>query len=322
MIEDGIVVGRILHRDRSNVFARDVKKNARDKQAPSRGPVQARSPHPSLPPASHDRSAFGHHHTLASEIPARRCRRKWDTVPKAIAAIPPHLQAPASTRFRPAILIPAYDCGATLGAVLTGARLHELPILVVDDGSRDDTAAVARAAGADVIQHARNRGKGAALMTGMHALAEREFTHVLTMDGDGQHLAREIPVLLAEAVTDPTAIVIGVRRRGNQEVAGINLFGNRFANLCVQSAAGVPLPDTQSGFRVYPLATMLGLPKQGEHFEYESTSIIFAARARVPIRSLPVDVFYPPVTERRSHYRKVVDTLRIIRAVAPLLVRR
>jgi hypothetical protein len=67
---------------------------------------------------------------------------------------------------------------------------------------------------------------------------------------------------------------------------------------------------------------MLGLPIRGEHFESESTSIIHAARAGVPIRSLPVDVYYPPVAERRSHYRKVVDTLRIIRAVAPLLMRR
>ena len=194
--------------------------------------------------------------------------------------------------------------------------------MVVDDGSHDDTAPVARAAGAEVLHHPVNRGKGAALMTGMRALSARGFTHALTMDGDGQHLAREIPVLLEAAAELPAAIVIGVRRRGNQEVAGINLFGNRFANLCVRSAAGVPLPDTQSGFRVYPLATMLRLPQQGEHFEYESTSIIFAAWARVPILSLPVDVYYPPVAERRSHYRKVVDTLRIIRAVTPLLVRR
>ena len=237
-----------------------------------------------------------------------------------------HLPASATATnasvFRPAILIPAYDCGATLGQVLAGARAHSLPILVVDDGSNDDTAEVARAGGADVLQHPVNRGKGAALMTGMHALNVGGFTHALTMDGDGQHLAREIPVLLAAAAELPSAIVIGVRRRGNQEVAGINLFGNRFANLCVRSAAGVPLPDTQSGFRVYPLATTLRLPQQGEHFEYESTSIILAARAQVPIRSLPVDVHYPPVAERRSHYRKVVDTLRIIRAVAPLLVRR
>jgi glycosyltransferase involved in cell wall biosynthesis len=195
-------------------------------------------------------------------------------------------------------------------------------MLVVDDGSRDATGDVARAGGATVVRHAVNRGKGAALVTGMRSLTSRGFTHALTMDGDGQHLPREIPVLLAAAHTEPTAIVIGVRRRGDQEVAGINLFGNRFANLCVRSAAGVPLPDTQSGFRVYPIATILRLPIHGEHFEYESTSIIHAARAGVPIRSLPVDVYYPPVAERRSHYRKVVDTLRIIRAVAPLLLRR
>jgi glycosyltransferase involved in cell wall biosynthesis len=221
-----------------------------------------------------------------------------------------------------ALLVPAYDCGKTIGPVLAEARAHGLPMLVVDDGSRDDTAAVAHAEGAEVVHHGRNRGKGAALLTGMRTLHALGFTHVLTMDGDGQHLAREIPTLLAASRQDPTAIVIGVRRRGDQEVAGINLFGNRFANLCVQSAAGVPLPDTQSGFRVYPLATMLRLPQQGEHFEYESTSIIFAARARVPIRSIPVDVYYPPIAERRSHYRKVVDTVRIIRAVAPLLLRR
>jgi glycosyltransferase involved in cell wall biosynthesis len=223
---------------------------------------------------------------------------------------------------RAAILIPAFDCADTLGSVVAGAREHGLPIVVVDDGSRDGTAEVARRAGADVVSHPCNRGKGATLLTGMRTLADRGFTHALTMDGDGQHLAREIPVLLAAATAEPTAIVIGVRRRGTQEVAGINLFGNRFANLCVRRAAGVPVPDTQSGFRVYPLATTLRLPHYGEHFEWESTSIIFAARAGIPIRSVAVDVYYPPIAERRSHYRKVVDTLRIIRAVAPLLVRR
>lgn len=235
---------------------------------------------------------------------------------------PASATAASAGSFRPAILIPAYDCGTTLGPVVASASAHGLPILVVDDGSHDQTAQIAAEAGAEVVRHDANRGKGAALLTGMRTLSARGFTHALTMDGDGQHLAREIPVLLGAAAEQPSAIVIGVRRRGDQEVAGINLFGNRFANLCVRRAAGVPLPDTQSGFRVYPLATMLRLPQQGAHFEYESTSIIFAARAHVPIRSLPVDVYYPPVAERRSHYRKVVDTLRIIRAVAPLLVRR
>lgn len=250
------------------------------------------------------------------------CRGRRHELRTAVVLTPSQSSAPTPSAFRPALLIPAYDCAATLGAVVTGARAHQLPILVVDDGSQDDTAAVAHSAGAAVVQHSRNRGKGAALLTGMRALADRGHTHALTMDGDGQHLPREIPTLLATAAEDPGAIVIGVRRRGDQKIAGINIFGNRFANLCVRSAAGVPLPDTQSGFRVYPIATMLRLPTQGEHFEYESTSIIYAARARVPLRSIPVDVYYPPIAQRHSHYRKVVDTIRIIRAVAPLLVRR
>jgi glycosyltransferase involved in cell wall biosynthesis len=228
----------------------------------------------------------------------------------------------AAEGFRPAILIPAYECEATIGAAVAGARTHGLPILVVNDGSRDATAGLASAAGAEIVHHATNRGKGASLTTGMRELAARGFTHALSMDGDGQHLPREIPTLLAAAAENPTAIVIGVRRRNEQEVAGINLFGNRFANLCVQYAAGVPVPDTQSGFRVYPIATMLRLPVQGTHFDYESSAIIHAARAKVAILSLPVDVYYPPIDQRRSHYRKVVDTLRIIRVVAPFLVRR
>jgi glycosyltransferase involved in cell wall biosynthesis len=230
--------------------------------------------------------------------------------------------AGAPETFRVAVLIPAYDCGSTIGPLVDGARAQDLTVLVVDDGSQDDTANAARAAGAEVIVHPDNRGKGAALMTGMRALAARGFTHALSMDGDGQHLPREIPVLVSAAAECPQAIVIGVRRRGDQQVAGINLFGNRFANLCVQRAAGVPLPDTQSGFRVYPIETTLRLPVQGTHFDYESSAIIHAARAAVPIRSLAVDVYYPPIDERRSHYRKVVDTLRIIRVVAPFLLRR
>jgi len=127
--------------------------------------------------------------------------------------------------------------------------------------------------------------------------------------------------VMAQVAAEPRALVIGVRTIGTQAVDGLKLFGNRFANLCVSQAAGVEIPDTQSGFRVYPLAETLALPVPGERFEYESTVAIYAARAGMPVRSVAVDVYYPPISERRSHYRKVADTLRIIRAVAPLLFR-
>ena len=222
---------------------------------------------------------------------------------------------------RAAVLIPAYQCAATIAPVVSDARAHLTPVVVVDDGSDDGTAERARLAGAEVLRHERNGGKGAALLTGMRHLATRGFTHALTMDGDGQHLGGEIPALLAEARIDPTAIVVGTRAIGGQEVAAANLFGNRFANLAVRIAAGVNVGDTQSGFRMYPIASTLALPVDGERFEYETTVIIRAARAAIPIRSVVVRVYYPPIAERRSHYRKVVDTLRIRRAVAPLIVR-
>jgi glycosyltransferase involved in cell wall biosynthesis len=224
-------------------------------------------------------------------------------------------------RISAAVLIPAYQCAATIAPVVADASAHLTPVLVVDDGSDDGTAERARLAGAEVLRQERNVGKGAALVAGMRHLAARGFTHALTMDGDGQHLGGEIPTLLAEARIDPRAIVVGTRAIGEQQVAAANLFGNRFANLAVRVAAGVNAGDTQSGFRVYPIASTLALPVDGERFEFETTVIIRAVRAAIPIRSVVVRVYYPPIAERRSHYRKVVDTLRIIRAVAPLIVR-
>jgi glycosyltransferase involved in cell wall biosynthesis len=228
----------------------------------------------------------------------------------------------APPTFRPAVLIPAYECAATIAAVVTDARRQLEPVLVVDDGSTDATAERARAAGAEVMSQGRNCGKGAALVAGMRQLARRGFTHALTMDGDGQHLGAEIPKLLALARAEPRAIVIGTRTIGGQAVAAVNLLGNRSANLAVRLAAGRAVGDTQSGFRVYPLAEVLALPAYGERFEYETTVIIRAVRAGVPVRTTPTAVYYPPIAERRTHYRKVVDTLRIIRAVAPLVFRR
>jgi glycosyltransferase involved in cell wall biosynthesis len=226
-----------------------------------------------------------------------------------------------ATSLRVAVLIPGYQCAATIAPVIADAHRFLDTVVVVDDGSDDGTAERARLAGAEVLRHDRNRGKGASLLTGMRHLADRGFTHALTMDADGQHLGGEIPTLLAAARADPTAIVIGVRTIGSQEVAAVNLFGNRFANAAIRVAAGADVGDTQSGFRIYPLASVLVLPVVGERFEYESTVIIRAVRAGIPVRSVSVAVYYPPIAERRTHYRKIVDTLRIIRAVAPLLLR-
>jgi glycosyltransferase involved in cell wall biosynthesis len=220
-----------------------------------------------------------------------------------------------------AVLIPALDCARTIGAVVNEARHFARTLLVVDDGSADATADVAAREGAELIRHTQNLGKGAALRTGMEALAERGVTRVVTMDGDGQHFASDIPVLLAESERNPRAIVIGARRMEGVEASPVRRFGNRFADRWVEIACGRSLPDTQSGFRVYPVTETMALGTRASRFGFETEVLIRAVRAGLDVRSVPVRVHYPPAGERTSHFRPFVDTVRIIFVVLGLILR-
>ncbi len=219
------------------------------------------------------------------------------------------------------MLIPALDCEATVGEVVCGARTHVSRVLVVDDGSRDATADAAKAAGAEVVRHAANRGKGAALRTGMRILQARGATHALTMDGDGQHLATELPALLRAAAADPSALVLGARQHEPGSLAPIRVFGNRFANRWVRIACGAALDDTQSGLRVYPLRETLALGCRSDRFAFETEVLIRAVRTGRPVRSVPVAVYNPPPGERTSHFRAFSDPLRIVLTVVALILR-
>jgi glycosyltransferase involved in cell wall biosynthesis len=219
------------------------------------------------------------------------------------------------------VLIPAFNCAATIAAAVGGARGCVSTVIVVDDGSADDTAVRAKDAGAEVVQHVANQGKGAALQTGMRTLAKRDVARVLTMDGDGQHLGDQIAVLLQASDAEPDALVIGARLVDPTLVTPMRGFGNRFANRWVEIACGQVLPDTQSGFRVYPLRATLALGTRARHFAFETEVLIRAARAGIKIRSVPVRTFYPPVAERVSHFHPVIDTVRIIFVVLGLIFR-
>ncbi len=228
--------------------------------------------------------------------------------------------SPSGTRAVP-VLIPALNCAGSIAGVVTGARRWSETVLVVNDGSVDATAECAVQAGATVVSHEHNRGKGAALRTGMQWLAQHGFHHVLTMDADGQHLSEEIPLLLEACAAAPDALIIGARQIPPQATTPAKLFGNRFANRWVEIACGLRLPDTQSGFRVYPLRPVLALRVRANHFAFETEVLIRAARAGIPIRSVPVQVYYPPVDERVSHFEPFRDTVRIIFTVLGLIFR-
>ncbi|HJQ85197.1 MAG TPA: glycosyltransferase family 2 protein [Candidatus Binatia bacterium] len=220
-----------------------------------------------------------------------------------------------------AALVPAYRAAATIAEVVTGAQAHCARVIVVDDGSGDETAARARAAGAEVLVHPVNAGKGAAIATGLRALEATGVTRALTLDADGQHLPREIPVLLDASDAAPAAIVVGVRRKTGHTIRRLNRFGNWIADRLLRLIAGQPLPDTQSGFRVYPVATTLSLGVRGTHYDFETEVLLRAARHQIPLVGVPVDVHYPPVAERVSHFRPARDTIRIIETVLRVLAR-
>jgi hypothetical protein len=171
-----------------------------------------------------------------------------------------------------------------------------------------------------VFAHGENLGKGAALVSGLRYLQERGFTYAISLDGDGQHFAAEIPNLLAESRAHPDALVIGARRI-ESEVATINRFGNEFANVWVRIATGRDLGDTQCGQRVYPIGSTLALDPVGQRFDFETEILIRAVRAGMDVRSVPVRVYYPPPELRHSHYDKVWDTTRIVEMVVGLMLR-
>jgi len=216
-------------------------------------------------------------------------------------------------------VIPAFRAADTVAAVVGGARAYCARVVVVDDGSDDDTARRAAAAGAEVCRHPANAGKGAALRTGLRALDADGVARALTLDADGQHLPEQIPALLAASDAAPQAIVVGVRRKTGHQIKRANLFGNWVADRFLRLIAGRPLPDTQSGFRVYPVAATLALGAAGARYEFETEVLLRAARRGMAVVGVPVDVHYPPIAERVSHYRPWRDTLRVIGVVLKVL---
>jgi glycosyltransferase involved in cell wall biosynthesis len=231
----------------------------------------------------------------------------------------------AAAGFRACVIVPAYDAEVTVGAVVASLRGLDLPILVVDDGSRDGTARAAERAGATVIAHSANRGKGAALVTGLRAAAELGAEAALTVDADGQHPLDAARVVLS-ASPDPRALVLGIRDLRRDGAPRKNRFSNGVSNFFLSKFTGVSLRDTQCGLRRYPISDTLALGVRASGYAFEAEVLLLATRAGVPLVQTPVPVLYP--ADRTTHFDSVRDPARIIAAVlravasAPLRGRR
>jgi glycosyltransferase involved in cell wall biosynthesis len=195
-------------------------------------------------------------------------------------------------------------------------------VVVVDDGSSDATSSVAESAGASVLRHDRNRGKGAALRTGLARARELGARVAVSVDADGQHPPAEAG-RLARHESPEDALVLGVRDLMRAGAPTPNRFSNGISNFFLSLFTGRALHDTQCGLRRYPVARTLGLGPRDDGYAFEAECILRAARAGWQIVEVPVDVYYPPEDERVSHFHVVRDPARIVyRVVATLATTR
>ena len=235
---------------------------------------------------------------------------------------PPHSQEILAARddrrlselppLRPPIvaLIPAHDEAPRIVPVVTGARAH-IPVLVVDDGSSDDTAAVARAAGAEVVEQRPNRGKGAALRTGFGIALDRGAEAVVTLDADGQHDPDEIPRFLEALASGSYDLVVG--QRDFRRMPPSRRLANTLGRAAFSWAVGTSIPDNQSGYRLVGRRLMEAIRDSREPgFEFEVEMLTTCVRQGWPIGWVPIRTIYRGEASHIRPWRHLTSFIRMV----------
>ncbi len=221
-----------------------------------------------------------------------------------------------------AVVIPAYNEARTIADVVRRVLRYAGWIIVVDDGSNDGTREQLIDLQVTVLSHAHNRGKGASLWHGINFALERGASTIVTLDADGQHCPEDLPRLMRASRRHPDRLIIAARLIRRDQVPGPRRFANGMADFWISWAAGYPIQDTQSGFRLYPvrvLETVRAAHDRRHGFVFESEVLIDAVRRDCYTLSIPVNSIYHQKA-RASYYRPLMDTMRIVRMVAWKLI--
>ncbi len=224
------------------------------------------------------------------------------------------------------MVIPVYNHGDTLRRVVEAAMNSGWPVLVVDDGSTDGGLEQLTGLGCEIIRLAANQGKGAAMLAGAKWALAQGYAAMITVDADGQLDPSEAHLLAVKAVESWPCLVIGNRKMDPEKTPGASRFGRAFSNFWVRMETGLDLPDTQSGFRLYPLAQLLAQSFRCTRYDFEIESLVRLAWSGVKVAAVPVSVYYPPPDERQSHFHQFKDNFRltmlhtrlVLRALSPM----
>lgn len=223
----------------------------------------------------------------------------------------PELQ-PLFNELNTCVLLPTYNNAATLKYVLDDVLQYTSNIIVINDGSIDATSEIlADYSSIKLVDYSPNKGKGYALRQGLKAATAAGFDYAISMDSDGQHYASDLKIFLEEIQKTPGELLVGARNMTVDNVPTKSNFGNRFSNFWFWVNTGIKLPDTQSGYRLYPLAGIGKKKYFTRKYEFEIEVLVRAAWSGVFVRAIPVSVYYPPPEERVSHFRPFKDFSRI-----------
>jgi len=209
------------------------------------------------------------------------------------------------------ILMPTYNNGGTLRNVIERVLVFCKDVIVVDDGCTDNSAEILSSFGnlITVVNYGCNRGKGYALKQGFKKAKSLGFDYALTIDTDGQHFPEDIPLFIKLLGKNPGALIVGSRNLKQENMPGGNTFANKFSNFWFKIQTGINLPDTQTGFRLYPLQKLPHIFTS--RYEAELALLVFSAWRGVELIPVKINVFYPKGEERVTHFRPFWDFFRI-----------
>ncbi len=211
------------------------------------------------------------------------------------------------------VLIPTYNNDKTLEKVIRSALAYCQTVIVVNDGSTDNTLTILDSLKQNIIflSYDKNKGKGYALKKGMEEARKRKFHYLITLDADGQHFAEDIPLFINKICSTPDSLIIGSRNFNQENINRKSLFANKFSNFWVKLQTTYNLPDTQSGYRLYPIKRMKKMSPICRRYEAEIELLVRCAWRGIRIEPLQIQVYYPKKEERVSHFRPNYDFIRI-----------
>lgn len=209
------------------------------------------------------------------------------------------------------VLIPTYNNEESLASVLDDIFKITDNIIIVNDGSTDSTASILDRYEVHVVSYSPNKGKGHALKLGFREALKMGCRYAISIDSDGQHRASDLGAFVEAIIAQPDTLIVGSRKMDQENVPGKSSFGNKFSSFWFKINTGIKLPDTQSGYRSYPIEKLSNINWWTNRFEFEVEILVRAVWNDIHVWSIPIDVYYPPADERISHFRTVRDFTRI-----------